>query len=36
LDYVRRIEDLKWVENRIRQALKQVPFQASLPLIDAV
>ena len=35
LDYVRRVEDLKWVENRIRQALKQVPFQASLPLIDA-
>ena len=36
LDYVRRVEDLKWVENRIRQALKQVPFQASLPLIDAI
>ena len=34
LDYIRRAEDLKWVENRIRQALKQVPFQASLPLID--
>jgi deoxyguanosine kinase len=34
LDYIRRTEDLKWVENRIRQALKQVPFQASLPLID--
>src|SRR5512143_514309 len=34
LDYVRRVEDLKWVENRIRQALKQVPFQAPLPLID--
>jgi len=34
LDYVRRPEDLKWVENRIRQALKQVPFQAPLPLID--
>lgn len=34
LDYIRRIEDLKWVENRIRQALKQVPFQASLPLIN--
>lgn len=36
LDYVRRADDLKWVENRIRQALKQVPFQASLPLIDEV
>jgi deoxyguanosine kinase len=34
LDYIRRPEDLKWVENRIRQALKQVPFQAPLPLID--
>jgi deoxyguanosine kinase len=36
LDYVRRVEDLKWVENRIRQTLKQVPFQASLPMIDEV
>jgi deoxyguanosine kinase len=35
-DYIRRAEDLKWVENRIRQVLKQVPFQASLPLIDEV
>lgn len=34
LDYVRRVEDLKWVEDRIRQMLKQVPFQASLPMID--
>jgi deoxyguanosine kinase len=34
LDYVRRVEDLRWVENRIRQTLKQVPFQASLPMID--
>ena len=34
LDYVRRVEDLKLVENRIRQTLKQVPFQASLPLND--
>jgi deoxyguanosine kinase len=32
LDYVRRIEDLKYVENRIRQALKTVPFQPELPL----
>jgi deoxyguanosine kinase len=36
LDYVRRVDDLKWVENRIRQTLKQVPFQATLPLIDDV
>ena len=36
LDYIRRLDDLKWVENRIRQELKQVPFQASLPLIDEV
>jgi deoxyguanosine kinase len=34
LDYVRKVEDLKWVENRIRQMLKQVPFQATLPMID--
>jgi deoxyadenosine/deoxycytidine kinase len=32
LDYVRRIEDLKFVEERIRQALKGVPFQPELPL----
>jgi deoxyguanosine kinase len=36
LDYIRRVDDLKWVENRIRQGLKQVPFQAPLPLIDEV
>ncbi len=34
LDYVRRIEDLRLVENRIHQALKQVPFQATLPIIE--
>lgn len=32
LDYVRRSEDLKWVENRIRQVLKMAPFQQELPL----
>lgn len=32
LDYVRRIEDLKWIESRIRQALTTVPFQPELPL----
>ncbi len=34
LDYIRKVEDLRLVENRIRQALKQVPFQAALPLVD--
>ena len=32
LDYVRHTEDLKYVETRIRQALKLPPFQAELPL----
>ena len=32
LDYVRQAEDLKWIENRIRQILKLSPFQAELPL----
>jgi deoxyguanosine kinase len=36
LDFIRRVEDLKWVENRIRQALKQVPFQATLPLVEEI
>jgi deoxyguanosine kinase len=36
LDYVRHVEDLKLVENRIRQALKQVPFQAPLPLDEVI
>jgi len=35
LDYVRRSEDLKSVENRIRQALKMAPFQPELPLENA-
>jgi deoxyguanosine kinase len=34
LDYIRHLDDLKWVENRIRQGLKQVPFQAPFPLMD--
>jgi deoxyguanosine kinase len=34
LDYVRRMEDLRLVETRIRQALKQVPFQTTLPIVD--
>jgi deoxyguanosine kinase len=32
LDYVRYLEELKWVENRIRQAFKMVPFQPELPI----
>jgi deoxyguanosine kinase len=32
LDFVRRPGDLKWVENRIRQALHLSPFQAELPI----
>ena len=32
LDFVRREEDLDWVENRIRQALQLAPFQPELPL----
>jgi deoxyguanosine kinase len=32
LDYVRNPEDLKAIENRVRQALRLVPFQPELPL----
>jgi deoxyguanosine kinase len=32
LDYVRYPEDLRWVENRIRQAMQLAPFQPELPL----
>lgn len=32
LDFVRHSQDLKAVENRLRQALKLSPFQAELPL----
>jgi len=32
LDYVHRMEDLEWVENRIRQALNLAPYQQELPL----
>jgi deoxyguanosine kinase len=34
LDYVRYPEDLRWIENRIRQALQLSPFQPELPLPD--
>ena len=36
LDYVHQQEDLKWVENRIRQALHLPPFQPELPLIKGI
>lgn len=32
LNYVRYSEDLRWVENRIRQGLQLAPFQPELPL----
>jgi deoxyadenosine/deoxycytidine kinase len=32
LDYVNYPEDLRWVENRIRQAIQMPPFQPELPL----
>jgi len=31
LDFVSRPEDLKWIENRIRQTLRLAPFQPELP-----
>lgn len=31
LDYVRQPGDLRWVEERIRQVLRLVPFQSELP-----
>ncbi len=34
LDYVHHPEDLKKVENRIRQALRLTPFQPELPLVE--
>lgn len=32
LNYVQRPEDLRWVEERIRQALRLAPYQSELPL----
>ena len=32
LDFVHNPEDLQWIENRIRQALRMAPFQPELPL----
>ena len=34
-DFVRNPEDLDWIENRIRQALKLAPFQPELLNLDA-
>lgn len=35
LDFVRNEQDLEWIENRIRQALRLSPFQPELPLDSA-
>ena len=32
LDFVHNNDDLKWIENRIRQELKMSPFQPALPI----
>jgi deoxyguanosine kinase len=32
LDFVQSPQDLNWMENRVRQALKMTPFQSELPL----
>ncbi len=32
LDYVRREEDLEWIEGRVRQSLRLSPYQSELPL----
>lgn len=34
LDFVKNTEDLKWIENRIRQRLSLPPFQPELPIND--
>ena len=35
LDYVRRVKDLEWVAERIRQTLKLTPYQPELPFWHA-
>ncbi len=35
LDFVKNTEDLKWIENRIRQRLQLSPFQPELPISAA-
>ena len=32
LDYVRSLDDLKWIEDRIRQTLQLSPYQPELPI----
>jgi deoxyguanosine kinase len=32
LDFVRSNDDLRWIENRIRQSLQLAPFQPELPI----
>jgi deoxyguanosine kinase len=34
LDFVRKPEDLRWIDNRIRQSLLLAPFQPELPLAN--
>ncbi len=34
LDYVRKLEDLEWVAERIRQTLKLTPYQPELPFLQ--
>jgi deoxyguanosine kinase len=35
LDYVRKLDDLEWVAERIRQTLKLTPYQPELPFLQA-
>jgi deoxyguanosine kinase len=35
LDYVRKVEDLEWVAERIRQTLKLTPYQPELPFLQS-
>jgi deoxyguanosine kinase len=35
LDFVKSADDLKWIENRIRQSLQLAPFQPELPISDS-
>lgn len=35
LDFVRHVQDLNWIENRIREALLLAPYQPQLPLTES-
>ena len=35
LDYVRKLDDLEWVAERIRQTLKMTPYQPELPFLQS-